>query len=98
VTYLLFFLSALFVTNGVPHFVKGVTGERHMTPFGKPSSAPVNTVWGVANFYVAAWLWHLGTRHPTSFTICSLVVLAGVLLMGLISAFIWQHDDKAKGR
>jgi hypothetical protein len=36
--YLLFILAGLVGTNGVPHFVKGITGEKHRTPFKNPSS------------------------------------------------------------
>jgi hypothetical protein len=43
---LLFFFAGAVVANGIPHFVKGTIGNRHQTPFNKPSSAPVNTLWG----------------------------------------------------
>ena len=50
----------LFGANAVPHFVKGITGERHMTPLGPESSAVANAVWGSVNVLVAgslAWVY-----------------------------------------
>jgi hypothetical protein len=82
----------------VPHFVKGVTGERHMTPFGKPSSAPVNVLWGGANFYFASLLWHWAMGRTHTFLLSSVAVLIGVMLIGIVLAINWQHDDKAKGK
>lgn len=43
----------LFATNAIPHFVRGITGRRHMTPFGSDSSAVLNVLWGSANAAVA---------------------------------------------
>jgi hypothetical protein len=48
--YVYSFLAGLFGANGVPHFVKGITGQKHQTPFAKPSSAVVNVAWGWLNF------------------------------------------------
>ena len=53
---LLGFISGMFLTNGMPHFVSGIMGKSHMTPFGKDSSAITNIVWGYINFLVGFWL------------------------------------------
>lgn len=37
---LAFFLAGLFLINGVPHFVQGICGKPHMTPFARVSPAP----------------------------------------------------------
>jgi len=34
--YLLEFLSGMFLANGVPHFVQGVSGAPFQSPFAKP--------------------------------------------------------------
>jgi superfamily I DNA/RNA helicase len=49
--YVLEFVSGLLLTNGVPHFVQGVCGNRFQSPFGYPpgigESSPLsNTLWG----------------------------------------------------
>ena len=50
--YLLEFLSGMFLANGVPHFVHGISGAPFQSPFAKPpgvgeSSAVVNVVVGI---------------------------------------------------
>lgn len=54
--YLMAFFSALFLVNGVPHFVHGVSGKQFPTPFSGGAGTldgPVrNVFWGAANFAV----------------------------------------------
>jgi hypothetical protein len=52
--YLFEFVSGLFLANGVPYFVQGISGHRFPAPFGYPpgvgESSPLsNTLWGFAN-------------------------------------------------
>jgi hypothetical protein len=61
--YLLEFVSGLLLTNGVPHFVQGVSGSPFQSPFASPpgvgeSSPLVNALWGFANLaggFVLLW-------------------------------------------
>jgi hypothetical protein len=81
----LYFLAGLLAANGVPHFVKGITGEQHQTPFGNPSSAVVNVLWGSLNFAVAFALWRyakFNTDHLYRYAVAFGVggVVAAVLL------------------
>jgi len=72
-SYVFSFLAGAFAANGIPHFIKGGIGQRHQTPFGKPSSAAVNVCWGWINFIVAAVFLHFSHVHtndldmPTDF-------------------------------
>ena len=55
--YLAYFAAGLFLTNGVPHFVNGISGRWFQSPFASPpgvgESPPlVNVLWGMANFVV----------------------------------------------
>lgn len=50
--YVGYFLAGGFLANAVPHLVMGVTGWGFQTPFGNPSSALVNALWGFANLAV----------------------------------------------
>ncbi|MBP2445829.1 hypothetical protein JOH51_003268 [Rhizobium leguminosarum] len=50
IAYIAHFIAAAFLTNGVPHFVNGVSGRRFRTAFANPSSPTVNVVWGWVNF------------------------------------------------
>jgi hypothetical protein len=62
--YLLEFVSGLLLTNGVPHFVQGVSGHRFQSPFAAPrgvgeSSPLINVLWGFANLaagFILLWL------------------------------------------
>ena len=55
--YLLQFVAGLFLANGVPHFVQGISGNWFQTPFASPpgvgeSSPVVNVLWGFLNLAV----------------------------------------------
>src|SRR5580658_8920923 len=55
--YLLQFVSGLFLANGVPHFVQGISGHWFQSPFASPpgvgeSSPTVNVLWGFLNLAV----------------------------------------------
>lgn len=87
--YVFSFLAGLFAANGTPHFIKGVIGQKHQTPFGKPSSAVVNVCWGWINLVAAAIFLHFGhvrTHEYGAFTLFAV----GVLLMSLLLAMVWS--------
>ncbi len=53
--YLAYFFAGVFLANGVPHFVHGISGERFPSFFAEPpgvgdSSSLTNVIWGLANF------------------------------------------------
>ena len=59
------FLAGVFLANGVPHFVNGISGHRFQTPFASPpaigeSSPIVNVIWGMANFIIGSLLLDVG--------------------------------------
>ena len=83
--------------NGIPHFVKGITGSRHMTPFGKPSSATINVAWGAANFVAALWLGLRAARYDLRVGIAGTLAIIGGMLAGLGLARVWQNDPVARG-
>ena len=52
--YVACFFAGIFLANAVPHFVKGICGDRFPTPFAKPpgkglSSPLVNVLWALVN-------------------------------------------------
>ena len=68
--YLAYLFGGIFLTNGVPHFVSGMTGHPFQSPFATPrgeglSSSTVNVLWGAFNFAVA----YLLLAHVGSFDI-----------------------------
>ena len=94
---ILYFLSAILLTNGIPHFAKGITGEKHTTPFKRPSSAVVNVLWGTLNLYVGSWLLYAAVSSGNEqFLFASSVFFAGVMLTVVPLAHYWSHDTQAR--
>jgi hypothetical protein len=93
--YLYSFLAGLFGANGVPHFVKGVLGEKHQTPFGKTSSAAVNVAWGWLNFVVAGLLVYQSGFHEHVLRAFGMVAI-GALLGGLGIGAAWSKHPARK--
>jgi hypothetical protein len=82
--YLLQFLSGTLLTNGIPHFVQGLSGAPFQSPFAKPpgvgeSSALVNVYWGFANLVGGGLLF---AKFAPQGLVGWLVVGAAALLMG----------------
>ncbi|NEJ74272.1 hypothetical protein GR197_27655 [Rhizobium phaseoli] len=99
IAYVVHFIAAAFLTNGVPHFVNGVSGRRFRIPFsqrGKLGAPIVNVVWGWVNFLIAFLLFanigplYIGTPGDTIF------VAAGMLVAGILLARIFEGDPGYK--
>jgi uncharacterized membrane protein len=63
--YIACFFAGMFLTNVVPHFVHGISGDRFPTPFARPpgkglSSPTVNVVWALFNLVVGYILFRVG--------------------------------------
>ena len=55
--YIAYFGAGIFLANGAPHFVNGISGKRFQSPFASPpgvgeSSPVVNVIWGMVNFAI----------------------------------------------
>jgi hypothetical protein len=89
--YLLQFVSGLFLANGVPHFVQGISGHWFQTPFASPpgvgeSSPTVNVLWGFLNLAIGfALLFAFAPKGSDVVAEWALVGL-GALLMALFCA------------
>ncbi len=51
------FFAGMFLTNFIPHYIKGVTGESFPTPFANPpgrglSSPVTNVIWALVNLVI----------------------------------------------
>jgi len=82
--YLAYFGAGLFLANGVPHFVNGISGNRFQSPFAKPpavgeSSPLVNVIWGLVNLVIGFALVQLGD-FTCGFTLDSLMVGLGAVI------------------
>src|ERR1700722_672682 len=89
--YVAYFFAGAFLTNAVPHFVNGISGNPFQSPLASPpgeglSSSTVNVLWGFCNLAVGYVLvCRVGTfelrrtRHV-------LILGLGVLLMAVMLA------------
>ena len=98
--YLLQFVSGLFLANGVPHFVQGISGHRFQSPFATPpgvgeSSPLINTVWGYANLAIGATLLWFSQPRGDSAVLSWIVVGMGILLMAVVLS---NHFGKIRSR
>jgi hypothetical protein len=87
--YLAYFFAGLFLANGVPHFVHGISGKRFPSPFtsppGKGESPPlVNVFWGLANFLIGYTLIFKIGDFTFGFTRDFLMVVLGALVISVI--------------
>ncbi len=56
---LLTFFAGAFAFNAIPHLVKGISGQTHMTPFKRVSSPMLNIFWAFCNIFLAVILLNL---------------------------------------
>jgi hypothetical protein len=97
-TYLADFFAGAFLANAVPHFVKGICGDKFPTPFAKPpgkglSSAPVNAIWGLFNLLVGFLLFRKGLMADGNW-VSIIVFSVGVLAMTAMLSNHFQQKDK----
>lgn len=91
----LYFLAGMFAFNAIPHVVSGVIGNRHMTPFGKESTAIVNVLWGFSNVAVAAFLLSLTTEglRPPQSSEAIIAYLVGGFALSLTAAWMFSNPN-----
>ena len=88
--------AGLFLANGVPHFVNGISGRRFQSPFASPpgigeSSPWVNVLWGTVNLVVGYVLIFTVGDFNLGMTRDVLMVSLGALSMALILAWHFGH-------
>ncbi len=85
--YLAYFFAGIFLTNGIPHFVQGISGKRFSSPFAEPprgeSSPVVNVIWGMFNFAVGYVLIFGVGNFTFGITIDVLMVGLGILITAI---------------
>jgi len=94
IAYIAHFIAAAFLTDGIPHFVNGVSGRPFRTPFAKLGSPTANVVWGWVNFLIAFLLFanigplYIGSLGDTIF------VAVGMLVTGIVLARIFERESR----
>ncbi len=94
--YLAYFFAGVFLVNGVPHFVQGITGKKFQSPFASPpgvgeSSPLVNVIWGLVNFFIGYVLIFGVGDFAFGFTLAALMVALGVLLTAVVLASYFER-------
>ncbi len=92
------FWAGAFLANFVPHFVKGICGDKFPTPFAKPpgkglSSALVNVLWALFNL-VVAYLLYRGSKVSGSDTLSIVTFFTGFVALSLMGAKNFVKKDK----
>ena len=93
------FFAGAFLSNSVPHFVKGICGDKFPTPFAKPhgrglSSPTLNVAWALLNM-VIAYLFFRFSKLSFQDNLSLITSFAGFAIMSLISSkgFASKHKE-----
>ena len=94
-----YFFAGLFLANGVPHFVNGISGNRFRSPFASPpgvgeSSPLVNVIWGLVNFVIGYVLICGVGDFVSGFTLDVLMVVLGAAVAAV--GLAW-HFGRVRG-
>jgi len=89
--YVAYFFGGAFLSNAIPHFVNGVSGNAFQSPFASPSgvglsSAMVNVLWGMFNLAVGYLLVCRVGSFELRRTRHALPLGAGILVMAVMAA------------
>src|SRR5579862_5712309 len=84
------FFAGLFLTNVVPHFVHGISGDRFPTPFADPpgkglSSPTVNVAWALFNLAVGYILFRVGKVSTGDYSVL-VIFFAGIAALSTMSS------------
>ena len=95
--YAAIFAAGVLFVNAVPHYVRGVSGDRFPTPFAKPpgkglSSPVVNVLWALFNLAVAYWMARAGRVFGGEGAIEG-VLLAGMAGMSILSGMTFAKKN-----
>ena len=89
--FVIYFYAGVFLVNGVPHFVHGISGNPFQSPFASPpgigeSSPVVNVLWGAANFIGGYLLLAYAGFFELGLNLSSLSFVGGCLAIAVVLA------------
>lgn len=90
------FLAGMFLTNAIPHLVKGIAGQSHMTPFKRVSPAWLNVVWSFVNIYLGLLFMQVSEGRLGDLTKLDSFAwsfLIGALFMALSDAWLFSKPN-----
>ena len=87
--YLAAFFAGVILTNAVPHFTHGISGDKFPTPFSKPhrkglSSPMVNTLWACFNLLIGYILFRVSDVSSND------KILLSVFFIGIVSISVFS--------
>jgi hypothetical protein len=93
--YLAAFFAGVILTNAVPHFTHGISGDKFPTPFSKPhrkglSSPMVNTLWACFNLLIGYILLRVSEVSSND------KILLSVLFIGIVSMSVFSSNEFSK--
>ena len=86
--FIAYFFAGAFLCNSLPHYFRGVTGQKFPTPFAVPpgvgeSSPLTNVIWGLVNLLFAFLLTQVG-NFSFGFTWAMAAFGVGFVLMSVM--------------
>ena len=96
--YIAGFFAGGFITNAIPHFVNGISGNAFPSPFANPpgqglSSPLTNVLWALFNLLVGYLLFRVSKINSKS-KLGLFIFFVGMILISIMSSIIFV--DKAK--
>ena len=96
--YLAAFFAGVILTNAVPHFTHGISGDKFPTPFSKPhgkglSSPVVNTLWACFNLLIGYILFRVSKVSSNDEILLS-VFFIGIVSISVFSSINFQNKTK----
>jgi hypothetical protein len=87
----------MFLTNVVPHFVHGVSGDRFPTPFANPrgkglSSPTLNVLWALFNLVVGYLLVRVG-KLSSGGDLALVIFFAGIVAISTMMSFGFRQKQ-----
>ena len=88
--YIAAFFAGAFLTNFVPHFVNGISGNYFPTPFSNPpgkglSTPLINVLWALFNLLVGYLLFRVSRTHAKN-KLSLIIFFAGIIWISIMSS------------
>ncbi|NQX86124.1 MAG: hypothetical protein HRT67_09520 [Flavobacteriaceae bacterium] len=93
--YIAIFFSGLFLTNAIPHFVNGISGDAFPTPFADPpgkglSSSLTNVLWALFNLFIGYLLLRI-SRLESKNKFEMLIFFAGIICVSILLSISFSN-------
>jgi hypothetical protein len=96
--YIATFFAGTFLTNVIPHFVNGISGNSFPTPFADPpgkglSSPLTNVLWALFNLLIGYLLFRFSRTNAKN-KLAMIIFFAGIICISIMLSMAFM--DKAK--